>query len=86
MRYKIYYGANPTFTDADKRDFSRGGYECKALMKDRRNRPVVISQNKDSDFPVCCSAHMRKRWSSVVAASQDRGRHAEDQILSTHRL
>lgn len=52
MRYKIYYGASPTFTDADKRDFSRGGYECKALMKDRRNRPVVISQSKDSDFPV----------------------------------
>ena len=52
MRYKIYYGASPTFTDADKREFSRGGYECKALMKDRRNRPVVISQNKDSDFPV----------------------------------
>lgn len=52
MRYKIYYGAKPTFTDADKRDFSRGGYECKALMKDRRNRLVVISQNKDSDFPV----------------------------------
>ena len=52
MRYKIYYGANPTFTDADKRDFSRGGYECKALMKDRRKRPVVISQSKDSDFLV----------------------------------
>ena len=26
--------------------------ECKALMKDRRNRPVVISQSKDRDFPV----------------------------------
>ena len=52
MRYKIYYGAKATFTDADKRDFSRSGYECKVLMKDRRNRPVVISQNKDSDFPV----------------------------------
>lgn len=52
MRYKIYYGASPTFTDADKRDFSRGGYKCKALMKDRRNRPVVISQSKDSDLPV----------------------------------
>lgn len=51
MRYKIYYGAKPTFTDADKRDFSRGGYECKALMKDRQNRPVVISQNKELGFP-----------------------------------
>ena len=52
MRHKIYYGAKPTFTDADRKAFSRGGYECKALMKDRRGRPVVVSQSKDRAFPV----------------------------------
>lgn len=51
MRYKIYYGAKPTFTDADRKDFSRGGYECKALMKDRRNRPVVNFAEQGSGFP-----------------------------------
>ena len=52
MKHKFFYGAEPKFTEADKGKFSREGYECKALMKDSKGRPVVISQSTDSDFPV----------------------------------
>lgn len=52
MKNKIFYGSKPVFTDRDKDSFSRGKYECKALMTDRKGNPVAISQSKDPDFPV----------------------------------
>ncbi len=52
MKHKVYYGATPSYTDADRKYYSRGGYECKMLMKDRKGAPVVISRSSDPDFPV----------------------------------
>ena len=52
MRHKIFYGGALAYTEADLNDFSRDGYACKALMKDRRGAPVVISQRDDPAFPV----------------------------------
>ncbi len=49
---KIFYGATPQFTDSDRRNFDRGNYRCKALMRDKKGRPVVISQSMDKDLPV----------------------------------
>lgn len=33
MKHKLFHGTQPTFTNADGSNFSRGKYECKALMK-----------------------------------------------------
>lgn len=52
MQHKIYYGTKPTFSSKDVSCFSRGKYECKALMRNKGGQPVVISQCKDKDFPV----------------------------------
>ena len=52
MTRKIIYGAAPKFSESDRRYFDRGNYCCKALLQDRKGRPVVISQNKDKDFPI----------------------------------
>lgn len=52
MNHKFYYGIKPELTDTDMENFSRGSYECKALMKTRKGHPVAISQNTDPDFPV----------------------------------
>ena len=52
MTRKIIYGSAPKFTESDRRYFDRGNYSCKALLQDRKGRPVVISQNKDKDLPI----------------------------------
>ena len=52
MKNKIFYGGKPAFTEGDKDSFTRGKYECKAVMTDRKGNPVAISQSKDSDFPI----------------------------------
>lgn len=49
---KIYYGATPKFTAADRSAFSRGNFECKRLLKTGKESPVVISQCKDDAFPI----------------------------------
>ena len=49
---KVFYGTKPTFTENDKSMFSRGKFECKALLKNHKGDPVAISQSKDPDFPV----------------------------------
>ncbi len=51
MKHKFFYGAKPTYTDADKKEYSRGGFECRALMKDRKGAPVVISESIVPEFP-----------------------------------
>ena len=68
MKHKIYYGSEPTFTNKDRANFSRGGYECKALLKDRKGRPVVISLSTDPDFPVW---KVEYGFSCVVFGSYD---------------
>ena len=52
MTRKIIYGSVPNFTESDRRYFDRENYSCKALLYDRKGRPVVISQNKDKDLPI----------------------------------
>lgn len=52
MIRRILYGAAPKFTDSDRKNFDRGNYCCKALLQDRKGRPVVISQSKDDDLPI----------------------------------
>lgn len=52
MTRKIIYGAAPKFSESDRRYFDRGNYSCKVLLRDRKGRPVVISQNKDEDLPI----------------------------------
>lgn len=47
MKHKIFYGNKPKLTAKDKPLFSRGNYECKALLKNRKGEPVAISQSKD---------------------------------------
>ena len=68
MRHKFYYGAEPTFTNDDRRNFSRKGYECKVLMEDRNGRPVAISQGTDKEFPVW---KVEYGFSTVVFATYD---------------
>lgn len=48
----IYYGETPKFTNIDKAMFSRGNYECRMILQNRRNKPVAILQSKDGDFPI----------------------------------
>lgn len=68
MRHKIFYGTKPIFTDADRKYFSRGDYDCRVLMKDRKGKPVAVSQCKDPDFPVW---KVEYGFSSVVFATYD---------------
>ena len=68
MFRKIFYGAEPTLIDADMRNYSRKGFECKALMKDKKGKPVVISQSTDKDFPIW---KVEYYFSCVVFATYD---------------
>lgn len=68
MNHKFYYGNEPTFTEADRENFSRGSYECKALMKDHKGQPVAISRNTDPGFPVW---KVEYGFSCVVFATYD---------------
>lgn len=43
MKYKIFYGTEPKFSDWDLQDFSRGSYECKRLLRNRDGQLVIIS-------------------------------------------
>ena len=52
MRLKVYYSSQPTFSGKDVSCFSRGNYECKALMRSKAGQPVAISKSKDKDFPI----------------------------------
>ena len=52
MKNKIIYGGKPAFTEKDKDSFSRGQYECKAVMTDRKGNPVAVSQSKDPAFSI----------------------------------
>ena len=68
IKHKFYYGSAPKFTKEDKKSFSRKGYECKALLRDRRGGPVAILQNTDPKFPIC---KVEYGFSCVVFASYD---------------
>lgn len=47
MRYKIFYGAKPKFTDSDRAMFSRNGYRCEALLQNHKGMPVAVSRSTD---------------------------------------
>lgn len=46
MKHKIIYGGDNKLSQEDRHLFSRGDYECKALMQTKDGKPVVISQHK----------------------------------------
>lgn len=48
---KIFYGTKPKLTEKDKKMFSRGNYDCKALMQTGKGEPVIISKCENSDYP-----------------------------------
>lgn len=52
MKYKIFYGTEPKFSDRDLRDFSRGSYECRRLLRNRDGQLVIISKCKNESIPV----------------------------------
>ena len=52
MKYRIFYGPDPEITNADRHDFDRGCYVCEMVMKDRKDRSVIISRCKDPSVPV----------------------------------
>lgn len=47
MRYKIFYGTAPKFSDRDKAMFSHNGYRCDTLLQNCKGMPVVISHSTD---------------------------------------
>lgn len=47
MKYKLFYGGEQELTQEDRQRFSKGDYECKALMQTKDGKPVIISQHKD---------------------------------------
>lgn len=51
-KHRFYYGATYQFTDEDKSAFSHKGYECKAVMKDRKGKPVAILQSTNPELPI----------------------------------
>ncbi len=52
MKYKIFYGTEPKFSDRDLQDFSRGSYECRRLLRNRDGQLVIISKCKNESIPV----------------------------------
>ncbi len=52
MKYQIFFGSEPQFASMNLQNFSRGGYECKKLMKSKNGQPIVISQCSDEDMPI----------------------------------
>lgn len=52
MKYRIFYGTEPKFSDRDLQDFSRGSYECRRLLRNKHGQLAIISQCKDEDIPV----------------------------------
>ena len=50
--FKIFYGNEPKLSNADRPMFSRGKYECKELLKNRKGAPVAISQCTEPGYPV----------------------------------
>lgn len=52
-KYKFFYHTEmPKFSNSDKEMFSQKGYECKAVMRDRKGRPVAVLKSTDKDLPV----------------------------------
>lgn len=77
MKHKISYGTKPKFTAKDKDMFSRGNYECRVLLQNRRGEPVAISQNNDPDSPVWkveygCSCLVFGTYEEVMAYCRGR--------------
>lgn len=68
MRYKVFYGGCPKFTESDKKDFDRGSYVCQELMKTGTGAPAVISRNTDPRYPFWKVEH---GFSCVVFPSRE---------------
>ena len=68
MMYKFFYGSRPKFSPEDRKLFSRGKYECKALFQKQDGKPVIISQCKDTEYP---SWRIDYDFSSIFFATYD---------------
>ena len=49
MKHKFNYGGENTLSQKDKSRFSKGDYECMALMQTKDGNPVVISRHKSDE-------------------------------------
>ena len=49
---RVYYGTDFHLTNADRKMFNHGSYECKALMQEKSGMPVAILQSKDPNCPI----------------------------------
>jgi len=52
MSYGFYHGADFHLTNADRKMFNHGKYECKALMQEKSGMPVAIFKSKDPAYPI----------------------------------
>lgn len=66
MRFRVFYGGIPKFTESDKKDFDRGSYVCRRLLKTRTGALAVLSKNTDPEYPFWKVEH---GFSCVVFAS-----------------
>ena len=48
MRFPVFFGTKPKLSIEDMDNFSRGKYQCRILLQNKRGAPVVISEHKDT--------------------------------------
>ena len=48
MKRRIFYGMKPKLSRNDLDNFSRGKYQCRVLLQNKRGFPVVISDHQDT--------------------------------------
>ena len=66
MKHKIFYGMKTQLRNADRYYFDKGDYTYKKLITTCSGNPVIISQRKDSKFPVL---KVEEGFSCIVFAS-----------------
>ena len=48
MRFPVFFGTKLKLSMNDVDNFSRGKYQCRILLQNKRGAPVVISEHKDT--------------------------------------
>lgn len=72
MRFRVFYGGAPTFTESDKKDLDRGRYVCRKLMKNKAGALAVISKSTDPKYPFWKVEH---GFSCIMFASCEEAEH-----------
>lgn len=91
MKRKFTYGVKPKFTVNDRKLFSRGNYECRFLLQNRKGEPVAVSQCKDPDFPVWkveygCSCMVFGSYDEAMAYCKGRFSDLDGNPLSSKKM